>query len=152
MNRESQSEPSLIEFISGFKTVNLATVSSDGQPLASYAPFVSEDGAFYIYVSQLAAHTRNLIQNPRCHIMLLRDEAETSNPFARQRLSFNCSVKAVERDAEEYQRILKQYRERFGPVVEMLSSLPDFVLFRLTVEGEGNLVLGFGKASNVSVN
>lgn len=151
MNRESQSEPSVLEFISNFRTVNLASVSTDGRPLASYAPFVFDSGAFYVYVSQLAEHTRNLLQNPQCHVMLLRDEAETTNPFARQRLSFNCSVEVV-RDVEEYQRILKQYRERFGPVVEMLSSLPDFVLFRLKVEGEGNLVLGFGKASSVSID
>ncbi|MEM9980527.1 MAG: pyridoxamine 5'-phosphate oxidase family protein, partial [Cyanobacteria bacterium P01_D01_bin.2] len=47
-----------LEFPEKFRSAMLSTVSIDGSPQASYAPFLSDaDKTFYIYVSGLSAHT-----------------------------------------------------------------------------------------------
>jgi heme iron utilization protein len=44
---------------------------------------------------------------------------------------------------------MAQYRDHFGPIVDLLTSLPDFQLFKLNPTS-GQLVLGFGQAYEVS--
>ena len=83
--------------------------------------------------------------------MVLQDEAETTNLFARKRLSVPFSAEAVSRESEEFSVIMRLFRDEFGPIVDMLESLPDFILFQLSPSGDGNYVEGFGKASSVSI-
>jgi len=48
------------EFLTTFESMQLATVNSSGQPMASYAPFVRLDnGQLGIFISDLDAHTAN---------------------------------------------------------------------------------------------
>lgn len=143
------SSQTAIDFIAGFSTATIATVSPEGEPLASYAPFIFSENKFYIFVSQLAAHTRNLTHSRLCHFMLIAEEANTNNLFARKRLSFYCDAAAIDRDSPDFPRQIELFRNRFGPVVSMLESLPDFIMIELTPRGTGNFVEGFGKASNV---
>lgn len=44
---------------------------------------------------------------------------------------------------------MAQYRDRFGTMVDLLESLPDFQLFELSPTS-GQLVLGFGQAHELS--
>ncbi|MDP6189367.1 MAG: pyridoxamine 5'-phosphate oxidase family protein, partial [Gammaproteobacteria bacterium] len=48
-----------------FDTVLLGTVSNNGLPDASYAPYVYVDGYYYVYVSELATHTGNLLNTDK---------------------------------------------------------------------------------------
>ncbi len=59
-------------FIAGFRTAVLATSSDDGSPHASYAPFVFSGPSFYVFVSNLAVHTRNLIFQKQKFLCLLK--------------------------------------------------------------------------------
>ncbi len=148
-------EPTLADqarsFIGEHRTAILATADSEGEPLASYAPFLFFKDAFYIFVSQLAGHTRNLINSPSCHLMLIRDEQASVNLFARQRLSFACAAVAIDRQSVEFSTCMHAMREQFGPVIGTLASLPDFILFRLE-PGDGNFVTGFGKAVSLRLS
>lgn len=139
------------DFVARFKSLILATSGEDGAPLSSYAPFVQIGSAPYVFVSQLAQHTRNLLRHPHCHIMWLQDESTTVNLFARQRISAHGFALVVERDCEEFEQVMSKFRESFGPVVDMLTSLPDFILFRLEIRGKANWVSGFGKAQQVVI-
>ncbi len=48
-------------FRARFSTLVMATVSKDGVPEASYAPYVmDEEGVFFVYLSDLSRHTANL--------------------------------------------------------------------------------------------
>lgn len=50
------------QLIEAQKTITLATASVDAKAHCSYAPFVENDqGHFFIFVSQLATHTQNLL-------------------------------------------------------------------------------------------
>jgi putative heme iron utilization protein len=128
----------------------LATVNADGSPLASTVPFiVDEQRRFTIFTSRLADHTANLQRSGQASVMLLADEADTSQVFARRRVTFRCRVELVPRDNAEGTKLLAEYEARFGKMVGLLKSLPDFQLFRLRPLA-GSLVTGFGQAFTLS--
>jgi putative heme iron utilization protein len=128
------------------RSLVLATTNPDGSPLASYTPFIAnEQRQFYIFTSQLAAHTRNLERTGQASVMLIEDEAEAAQIFARQRVTFQCQAELVARDSQDGEKVLGQYEARFGKMVGLLRSLPDFQLFKLQPLS-GSLVLGFGQA------
>ena len=133
------------------RSLQLATVDAEGRPRASYAPFLQRDNdaCFYVFISQLSGHTRDLLNNRAASVMLIEDEAEASQLFARNRASYECSVDIVEYDQDDYEGLLDAMSERFGSIVEMLRSLPDFVLFRLKPES-GRFIMGFGQAFELS--
>lgn len=131
------------------KTLLLATQSSQAD--ISYAPFVEdEEGNFYIYVSELAGHTQNLLNRPDLSVMFIADEQDSQNLFARERLIFSCRAEEVLADSAVHDEQLGCLQKRFGNIIEMLRSLPDFHLFRLVPE-QGRYVVGFGRAYNVEV-
>jgi putative heme iron utilization protein len=128
------------------QTISLSTLSEQGKPNASYAPFVmGDDGNLYIFVSGLASHTQDLLANPVASVLLMRDEQDTRQIFARQRASYQCDVEVVSENETEYTLMLDKLEARFGNVVELLRGLPDFILFRLRPY-KGQFVMGFGKA------
>lgn len=127
------------------QTLLLATRSEAGGADISYAPFVRDGMIFYIYVSQLAKHTHNLIAIPQASVMLIEPEAEAKNLFARQRLTFDCSAMEIARSDNQYHRQLDALAAKFGSIVDVLRTLPDFRLLALTAS-RGLFVGGFGKA------
>ena len=73
LTTESRQAPSLAEILEearcfhrAFQSVLMATVTEEGRPHASYAPYIEGDeGCFHVFLSELAAHTRNLMTDPR---------------------------------------------------------------------------------------
>lgn len=129
-------------------TLQLATSSEEGVPHCGYAPFIHEaDNSFYIFVSQLAAHTRHLLKRPVASIMIVADEQDSKQVFARTRVYFQCDAAVVnpEEQVGEYDRLLDAYQSRHGKMVGLLRQLPDFKLFCLTPT-RGQFVMGFGQA------
>ena len=127
------------------RSLIMATVGENALPRASYAPFVLDAGFFYIYLSRLSEHTLELIENPVVSVLLIEDETAASQIFARKRLTYLCESRTIERDDTGYDSILTLLTRRFGNVMDLLRSLPDFVLFRLTPRS-GRFVSGFGRA------
>lgn len=127
------------------QTVQLATVDAQGEPDASYAPCLQRQGRFYLFVSELAVHTRNLLHHPSASLLFIEDEQRSRNLFARKRLILRCAAEELSRDGVEADSILQGFRDTFGDTVELLESLPDFHLFELRPES-GSFVKGFGQA------
>jgi len=124
----------------------MATIDRDFLPRASYAPYVKEEsGSFYVYLSRLSDRTTDLIGNPVLSIMLIEDVSEATQIFARMRISYLCDAEIVDREDPAYERILDRFTQNFGNVVNLLRSLPDFVLFELKPRC-GRFVMGFGQA------
>ncbi len=141
----------LQELLATQQTLLLSTASANCVPDLSYAPFVRDQaGCFYIFVSELAGHTPNLLNNPQASVMFIRQESETRNLFARERAVFNCCVKELERDDPIYTTQLHALQDKFGEVVSLLRSLSDFHLFALRPES-GRYVAGFGRAYTINV-
>ena len=84
-------DKSLSKLKETMQSLFLSTLSVDGKPNGSYAPYiVDEKGYFYIFVSRLASHTRDLLENPELSILLAEDEGDARQLFARKRASYYC--------------------------------------------------------------
>jgi len=139
----------LRELIASQKTLLLSTVSVDKKPEISTAPFVrDEKGIFYLFISELARHTVNLIHHPQAAILFIRPESEVENLFARERAVIRCRAEEVERSDNHYHGRLDAMAEKFGEVVGILRGLPDFHLFALHPES-GQYTVGFGQAYSI---
>ena len=135
--------------IASQQTLLLSTASISGVPDLSYAPFVRDTaGVFYIFVSELAVHTVNLLANPQASLLFILPESEARNLFARERAVLNCRVCEIGRDHPVYSRQLDALQDKFGEVVSLLRPLPDFHLFALYPES-GRYVVGFGQAYTI---
>jgi len=133
------------------KTLLLSTASAKGIPDISYAPFVRDlAGIFYIYVSEMAVHTGNLLNNPKASIMFIRPESESRNLFASERVVLSCSVQEISRDDVNYLGRIQTLQDKFGEIVSVLHSLSDFHLMALHPEN-GRYIVGFGQAFSINV-
>ena len=140
------------ELLASQQTLLLSTASITGVPDVSYAPFVRDNaGVFYVFVSEMACHTANLLNNPLASILFIRQEAESNNLFARERAVLNCRVTEIFRDDAGYTDHLQDLQDKFGEVVGVLRALSDFHLLALQPES-GRYVMGFGRAFSVNVN
>ncbi len=133
-------------FHRAFQSVLMATVSEDGRPHASYAPYVErEDGCFLVFLSELAAHTRNLMQDSRVSLLFIEEESGMKQVFARKRVTYEGSALEIPREDAAFGPLLDRMAERHGPMVGMLRTLRDFHLFSITPE-RAVYVRGFGEA------
>ncbi|MFP2768473.1 heme utilization protein HutZ [Oceanisphaera sp. KMM 10153] len=141
--------PEIREFRDQMYTLVLATVDTEGDPNVSYAPFALREDGYYILISELARHTRNLLANPKVSLMMVEDEQSSRTLFARKRLTFDARPERVAPGTPEWQAGIDALHTRFGDTVSGLSGLTDFHLFRL-VPIKGLFVKGFGQAFAVS--
>ncbi len=139
-------EEVLQQLLSTIHTIQISTITPDGLPNISYSPYIrDEQGAYYIFISQLASHTSDLLENPVVAILLTEDEKDTRQLFARTRVVYHCRVELVHSEEHSYEALLSLFSEKFGSVFSVLQELPDFLLFRLIPEN-GRFIKGFGQA------
>jgi len=127
------------------RSVVLCTVDESGVPHSGYTPFMFDGKDIVVFVSQLSLHTRDLLATRQAAAMLIADEADSAQIFARTRVSYQCEAVVVGRDSDEYEDLLTRFEQVHGKTVALLRSLPDFVLFRLQ-PCSGQFVMGFGQA------
>ena len=120
-------------------------MNPDGSPDLSYTPFVDHEKRFFILTSHLSAHTGNLIKAPRAAVLFIESEAATEQIYARRRLRFQCEAERFSRQSPTWDELIPAFSSRFGELIDVLSSLPDFELFSLKPLG-GLWVKGIGKA------
>ncbi|MGF1909226.1 heme utilization protein HutZ [Vibrio kasasachensis] len=130
-------------------TLQLATVNAQGYPNVSYAPFVQNQHGYFVLISELARHTQNLLVSPYVSLMMVEDEANSRQLFARVRLTFDATAQVVERHSDLWREVISQMEDRHGEIVSGLTELQDFMLFRFMPE-KGLFVKGFGQAYPVS--
>jgi heme iron utilization protein len=135
----------LMRFRAGFSTLVMATGGADGEPDASYAAYIEEDGDFYVYVSELSRHTKNLMETERVSVLFIEDEASAGHPFTRRRLTYQCRAEEVARGTSQFDGILLRFEDRFGGLIATLRGLRDFHLFRLRPRS-ACYVTGFARA------
>ena len=127
------------------RTAHLATADARGVAQASVAPFVRHGGALHVYLSALAAHTANLRARPQVSVLLVRDEASCPDLFARPRVTLQCAVEELARNASPWHTVLDAFEARFGTTAATVRHLADFALFRLEPH-TARIVTGFGRA------
>ncbi|WP_426482057.1 pyridoxamine 5'-phosphate oxidase family protein [Chryseobacterium sp. R2ACT005] len=143
--------PKVQELINASKSIILATVDAEGNPNSSYAPFVQVEHTFYILVSFMAKHTKNLADGRKTSIMFIEDESATKQIYARERLTIEAGASQIERDSEVWNTVVAQLKEAHGKVVDVISEMGDFILIALQPV-KGSYVNGFGSAYFVDAN
>ena len=126
----------------------LATLDRHGLPegaMVAYAMASTDEGhGLYLHLSQLASHTRNLLQNP--HVALIIGEADTGNGDPQQlaRLSLQGEVRVISPEDPPYTQAKGCYLARF-PNAEQRFDFGDFRLFRFDWQ-RARWIGGFGQA------
>lgn len=144
-------EQEIAAFLEAQQSLMMAVVDTQGLPIASYAPFVAQQGALYILVSALAHHTAALGNANNASVLIIDDEADCDTVYARRRLQYDMAVESVVRDSEHWQSIGEALLQRHGDIVAQLLQLGDFQMFRLSPRS-GRFVKGFGRAYELAPN
>ena len=134
------------KLMTSMKTIIISTINDDSIPNSSYAPAaIDEDGYFYIYISKLSQHTRNLLKNSMASLMIIEDESKSENIFARKRFTINASAEVIERESSLWFEKIQILESKFGESLTFLKKLTDFHLFKIEPKN-GLLVYGFARA------
>lgn len=114
-----------------------------GTPFASRVGVATDaDGAPLILVSLLSTHTRAMLADPRCSLLV--GEPGKGDPLAHPRITLVCHAAKLERETPDHGRAERRYLNR-NPKANLYSNLGDFSIFRLEPE-RASLNGGFGKA------
>ena len=131
------------------KTLHISTGNSKSAIDWGVAPFIRENGIFYIYVSELGGHVRSILSKNPVLYSVVEDEVFAQNIWARIRLKFTAETMEIHRDKREFEIICKKIAERHGNVMNVIREFSDFHLFAIKPLG-GVIVTGFGSAYDVS--
>ncbi len=127
----------------------LGTVDQSAVPSVSYVPFAPVDGAFGMVVSRLAAHTVNLLARRRASVLLVDDDVQQRDAYARARFSIGVAASPHAPESAKADAIWSALEARQGATVRTLRALPDFQAISLEPVS-GRLVLGFASAHDLS--
>ncbi|MBI4913628.1 MAG: pyridoxamine 5'-phosphate oxidase family protein [Acidobacteria bacterium] len=126
---------------------SLATLREGGPSVGMVLCAPDGEGAFLIHVSRLAAHTGDLLADPRVALLLV-GPAPGGNPQAAPRVSLRGRAAEVPRESPGGQAAARAYLAAF-PQAEAMFGFGDFLLFRIVPE-EVRFVGGFAKAFDVA--
>jgi putative heme iron utilization protein len=144
-------EPKVNELVAQCKSLILSTVDAEGNPNASYAPFARIGNKFYILVSFMSKHTKNLKDIKKVSGMFIEDEHVTKQIYARDRLTLDMSSLQIERGTDLWNEATEKLKEVHGKILDILLGMEDFILIELTPI-KGGFVNGFGSAYFVDSN
>lgn len=114
-----------------------------GFPLASRVAVATDSaGAPIILISSLSAHSKALLADNRCSLLL--GEPGKGDPLAHPRITLICVAAWLDRDAAETQ-LIKELYLRHQPKAALYVDFGDFSFVRLKIQA-ANLNGGFGQA------
>ena len=117
-----------------------------GGPLASRVGIATDlDGTPIILTSMLSAHTRALLADARCSLLV--GEPGKGDPLAHPRITLICSATKLDRESDAGLQARRRYLNR-NPKADLYVNLGDFSFFRLEMTG-ASLNGGFGRAYNL---
>jgi len=139
----------LQDFLNQFKSVVISSLDEENNPYSSYAPFIKNNGKYYIYISDIARHAKNLRTHLKASLIFIEDENISKNIFARKRASYQCKVKIISRNETTFSNILNLFSNKFDEtMIKTLQGMNDFNLYELTPYS-GEAVFGFGEAYTI---
>ena len=124
------------------------TVMNNDHPDIGYAPYIYRDNFFYIFSSELSSHIRLLINKKVGTFMLIKDERDTKNIWARVRMKFQAKVSIIRRNVPEFQEITDIISIEHGNTINIIKQFKDFHLMKI-IPTQGTIITGFGSAYNL---
>ena len=145
---DTSSEQTLSRLIRNTRIATLGTLHEGESNLAMVAYAFAEDfSAFYVHVSRLGKHTRDMETDPRVSLLIAETDDRRADPQTLARLSLQGTAEMLPRDASEYAKIKASYLQRF-PEAEQFFRLGDFNLWQI-IPKSGRFVAGFAQAFNL---
>ncbi len=132
---KSEQKQALAKLIRQQRWAGLATADETGAPQAAMVAYAFNDTftEFYIHVSQLSTHTRQMLMQPSVSLVISEQDDGESDPQTLARVSISGVTKVIERDSAEYTLAKSSYLSRL-PAAEQLFGFGDFILFALEPE------------------
>jgi putative heme iron utilization protein len=138
----------LRQLVRGRNIAALGTLHS-GKPFVSMVPFaVDAGGRVLIHISQLAAHTRDILKNPDVSLLIAEPETPEKMPQMLARVTLQGRARLLDSDAKNYPQARAAYAERF-PDAASLFEFSDFKLFAIRPLS-ARVIAGFGQAVTIS--
>jgi putative heme iron utilization protein len=105
-------------------------------------------GALLFFLSQLAQHTRNLVESPQVSLVVSEPDAHDGDPQRLQRVTLAGGVEIIRRGTPAFEHAAQCYVDRFPDSLPRFE-LGDFLLFRF-VPADARYVGGFARAARFS--
>ncbi|KAF3982351.1 MAG: hypothetical protein HFP81_00590 [Methylococcales symbiont of Hymedesmia sp. n. MRB-2018] len=70
-----------------------------------------QQGVFYIFVSELASHTQNILQTSVASLLFIQSEQQAQNIFAGEGVVFECSVNDIPKEDDCFETQLVVLRK-----------------------------------------
>lgn len=121
----------LRDLVAARKVAALGTLHGGG-PYVSMVPFaLLEDGsAFLIHVSELSAHTQDMLADSRVSLLITEPESTGKLPQELARVTVLGEARRIDEEAAEHAPAMARYLERF-PESEPMFNFADFSLFAI---------------------
>ena len=119
----------LRELVCGQRIAALGTLH-EGAPFVSMVPYAQHAGGadFFIHVSSLAGHTRDMLASPRVSLLIISNSGDS--PQSRARVTIQGDAVQLETGSAEYAAAKNSYVARF-PQAEAIFALADFSIFMI---------------------
>ena len=144
---EEKMKMEISDFIGNFKSVIIGTVSEEGEPNASYAPFFKYHGDSYLYVNETEAYFENFKKNGKASLLFIQDEGQAMVPSIRQRVTYNAEIEFLEKN-DYYNEILDEFQKNDFSI-QMTRNVPVFHLVRAKL-ASGRYVKGPRQAFDIT--
>src|SRR5262245_33244276 len=139
----------LAKLVHGRSVAALGTLHA-GWPFVSMVPYAVLPGgdAFVIHVSRLAAHTEDMLADPRVSLLIMQPEGADVPAQAIARVTIVGEARAIEKSSAEERACREAYIGRF-PDAEPLTGFADFSFFVIRPT-RARFVAGFAQATSVT--
>lgn len=126
---EEKIKMEISDFIGNFKSVIIGTVSEEGEPNASYAPFFKYHGDSYLYINETEVYFENFKKNGKASLLFIQDEGQAIVPSMRQRVTYNVEIQFLEKN-DYYNEILDEFQKNDFSI-QMTRNVPVFHLVKV---------------------
>ena len=126
----------------------IISVNSDDIIDLGYAPYIFYENYYYIFVSELSTHVKLLLKKNVGTFMIINDETNSQNIWARIRLKFSAKIEVIIRDSEDFGIICEKIRYKHGKTMNLIKQFSDFHLIKI-IPSRGTFISGFGNAFNL---
>ena len=138
----------LRQLIHGRMIAALGTLHQ-GAPFVSMVPYaIGRDGNFVLHVSRLAAHTRDMLDNPDVSLLITESETPGKMPQELARVTVQGRAAMLDRDSEKHTDAREVYLSRF-PDAAPLFEFSDFNIF-IIKPVSARVIAGFGQAMTIT--
>lgn len=125
-----------LEYLHNHHTVRLATVTSDGQPMAHTVEYMPEGSTLYFVTGRSSRKAVNIAKNPKVGLAIDTDDEKWQSENPADRAALGLQLEGVARqvtDQNEIQKVMKMLFEKHPEFKDMPAD-PDMGVYRIDLK------------------